>query len=96
MSGADDRLEQDAQAVVAGGGASFLVRQLSGGFRVDIVRSDGTVVWPDYASGPDPLLAVLSAEQRYLVEERGAGSVPGATYLDKARERLRRRTESQS
>jgi hypothetical protein len=33
---------------------------------VDVVGSDGTVVWPDCASGPDPLLAIVSAGQRYL------------------------------
>jgi len=32
---------------------------------------------------------VLVAEQRYLVEQEGRGSVAGATYLDKARERVR-------
>jgi hypothetical protein len=43
----------------------------------------------DYGAGPDELLAVLVAEQRYLVEQEGRGSVAGATYLDKARERVR-------
>jgi hypothetical protein len=36
------------------------------------------------------LRAVLEAEQRYLVEQVGSGSVTGRTYLDKANERLRR------
>jgi hypothetical protein len=57
---------------------------------VDIAGADGTVIWPNYSSGPDDLLATLAAEQRYLVEEVGAGSVSGASYLDKARERARR------
>jgi hypothetical protein len=35
-------------------------------------------------------LALLAAEQRYLVEEVGRGSVGGADYADKAEERLRR------
>jgi hypothetical protein len=95
VSGPDHPLEQEAQTVVEGDGMSFKVRTRGGGFGVDIVRRDGSVVWPDYASGPDPLLTVLSAEQRYLVEERGTGSVHGETYLDKARQRLRRWTESQ-
>ena len=61
---------------------------------VDVLRCDGSVMWPDYAQGPDELLAVLAAEQRYLVEEEGRGAVSGATYLDKARERLRRAAEA--
>lgn len=55
----------------------------------DLAR-DGVVVWPNYAVGPDDVLATLAAEQRYLAEERGSGTVPGVTYLDKARERLLR------
>lgn len=80
----------EAQAVVAGDGLSFKVRGDSGAWIVDIVNGDGTVVWPDYGHGPDPLLAIVGAEQRYLAEECGGGTVVGATYLDKARERLRR------
>jgi hypothetical protein len=83
-------LVEEAQAVVAGGGVSLHVREDGDAFTVDMIRSDGTVLWPDYASGPDPLMAIVCAEQRYLAEERGSGTVPGATYLDKARERLRR------
>jgi hypothetical protein len=56
---------------------------------VDVLRSDGSVLWPDYASGPTELMAILAAEQRYLAEEAGHGSAPGATYADKAAERLR-------
>jgi hypothetical protein len=62
----------------------------SDGVVIDLARADGTVLWPDYAHGPDELLAVLVAEQRFLVEDRGGGAVSGRTYLDKARERLRR------
>jgi hypothetical protein len=79
---------------MAGTGLSFHVRGNGDAFSVDIVRGDGTVVWPDYASGPDPLLAIVSAEQRYLAEECGGGTVRRATYLDKARERLRRWEQS--
>lgn len=60
------------------------------GVVVDLVRSDGTMVWQAYSVGPDVVLAALAAEQRYLVEEVGAGSVPGVSYLDKARERAGR------
>jgi hypothetical protein len=51
------------------------------------------VVIRDYAIAPDSVLAVLAAEQRWLVEEQGRGSVPGDTYVDKARESLRRALE---
>lgn len=57
---------------------------------VDLLRDDGSVLWPRYAQGPDELLACLSAEQRYLVEDIGHGAVSGVTYLDKAKERVRR------
>jgi hypothetical protein len=91
MGTRDHPLAQQAQAIVAGIGLSFHVHGYGDAFSVDIVRGDGTVV---YASGPDPLLAIVSAEQRYLAEECGGGTVRGATYLDKARERLRRWEES--
>jgi hypothetical protein len=57
---------------------------------VDLLRSDGSVLWPDYASGRSEIMAILAAEQRYLVEEVGDGSAPGVTYADKAAERLLR------
>lgn len=60
------------------------------GFVCDLVVVDGSVAVAEYGAGPDELLAVLVAEQRYLVEEEGRGSVRGSTYLDKARERVRR------
>ncbi len=59
-------------------------------FVVNLVSDDGTVVWPDYSYGPTEVLAMLAAEQRFLVEDRGSGSMPGATWDEKARERLRR------
>ena len=64
-------------------------RPVADGFAADLVAVDGSVAVTDYGAGPDELLAVLVAEQRYLVEEEGRGSVAGATYLDKARERVR-------
>ena len=51
------------------------------------------VVIRDYAIAPDSVLTVLAAEQRWLVEEEGRGSMPGDTYVDKARESLRRALE---
>ena len=77
----------------------------SHGFRVETRASpDGVVVDlvgnvnPDvilqhYASAPTAVLAVLAAEQRWLVEEQGSGSVRGETYVEKAEERLRRARE---
>jgi hypothetical protein len=65
-------------------------------FVADLLSGDGRVAVPEYATGPNPLLAALAAEQRYLVEQQGAGSVRGTTYLDKAVERLRRWTQPAS
>ena len=64
------------------------------GVVVDLLRSDGTVLWPDYAFGQSETMAILAAEQRYLTEQVGSGSTPGATYADKAAERLRRHRAS--
>jgi hypothetical protein len=71
-------------------------RRVADGFAADLVAVDGSVAVADYGAGPDELLAVLVAEQRYLVEQVGRGSIRGATYLDKARERVRRGFESRS
>ena len=66
------------------------VRRDGDTFVAELVRADGTRAWPNYAHGPSEVLATLAAEQRFLVEDRGAGSMSGGTYIDKARERLRR------
>jgi hypothetical protein len=68
----------------------LVARPVATGFACDLVAVDGRVVAAEYGAGPDELLAVLVAEQRYLVEQDGRGSVSGATYLDKARERVPR------
>lgn len=68
----------------------IVARAAADGFAADLVAHDGKVATAHYAAGPDELLAVLAAEQRYLVEQQGRGSVVGKTYLDKARERVRR------
>lgn len=65
------------------------VRRDADEFVADLTR-DAVVVWPNYASGPTHVLAVLAAEQRFLAEQVGSGTVNGRTYLDKAEERLRR------
>lgn len=65
-------------------------RPVDGVFVCDLVAVDGSVAVADYGAGPNELLAVLVAEQRYLVEQEGRGSVRGSTYLDKALERVRR------
>jgi hypothetical protein len=68
----------------------IVARRVNDRFAADLVAADGRVAVAGYGSGPDELTAVLVAEQRYLVEEAGRGSVGGATYTDKARERVRR------
>jgi hypothetical protein len=70
---------------------SIAARATADGFAADLVAPDGRIAVAGYGSGPDELTAVLVAEQRYLVEQTGGGSVRGATYLEKARERIRRR-----
>jgi hypothetical protein len=61
---------------------------------VDLVSArTGEVFAPLWAGGPTRTLAVLVAEQRWMVEQVGSGSVTGATYVDKARELLRRWVE---
>jgi len=82
-------LEDEVHELFAGAGSIVRMSHDDDGFVVDLCRSDGTVVWPSFARGVDELQALLAAEQRYLVEEVGEGSVPGATYADKAAERLR-------
>ncbi|WP_089243709.1 hypothetical protein [Asanoa hainanensis] len=83
-------LALEARALVAEDGLAFLVSRDGDAHRVDFVGPAGAVVWPRFMHGPDPLLALLGAEQRYLAEERGRGTVRGHGYLDKARERVRR------
>lgn len=66
-------------------------RPVNDGFVCDLVAADGAhVAVAEYGAGPSELLAFLAAEQRYLVEQDGRGSVRGWTYLDRARERVRR------
>ena len=67
-------------------------RQLGEGYWVDLISlRTGGVFWPNYACGPTESLAVIVAEQRYLIEQLGNTPVPpGKTYVDKAEERLRR------
>ena len=48
----------------------------------------GRCVQAAYGTGPDPLLAVVAGEQRWLVEEEASGASPGDTYLEKARNRV--------
>jgi hypothetical protein len=84
----ESALLAEAQAVVHP--MRIVARQAAGGFAADLVRTDGRVAVTAYGSGPDPLLAVLAAEQRYLVEQGGGRCVAGKTYQDKARERVRR------
>jgi hypothetical protein len=60
-------------------------------FWVDLLSvRTGKVVFPNFGAGPSELLAIMVAEQRWLVEQEGSGSMPGGTYVEKAEERLRR------
>lgn len=86
----DVRVVLMAEASASVSPLSIRVRPLADGYVAELVSADGSILWPDYARGSDELLAALAAEQRFLVEERGAGSVAGSSYLDKAHERLRR------
>jgi hypothetical protein len=90
MSGVDDQaalLDEVAQTLAP---LAVVSRRDGDAFVAELVREDGTILWPNYAHGPSEVLATLAAEQRFLVEDRASGSVAGVTYLDKARERLRR------
>jgi hypothetical protein len=69
-------------------------RPSDSGFACDLLAPDGRTVVRTYESGPTEELALLAGEQRYLAEEVGGGTVPGNTYLDKARERIRRSRSS--
>jgi len=82
-------LLDDAQQVY---GSRFRARARNVGdaWVVDLIKIDGSVIWPDYATGPSELLAVLAGEQRYRVEESGEASLSGDTYVEKAQDRLRR------
>ena len=72
-------------------GFRVATRGTADGVIVDLVGDiNPEVVLRHYASAPSAELAVLAAEQRWLVEEEGRGSVRGETYVDKAKERLRR------
>jgi SAM-dependent methyltransferase len=66
------------------------VRQDGDTFVAELAREDGTIFWPNYAHGPNEVLAVPAAEQRFLVGDQASGAVSGATYVDKTRERLAR------
>lgn len=88
-------LEREAQDAVRP--LQLTVRQRDdGNFAADLCRSDGRCAHADYGEGSDALGAILYAEQRYLVEQIGRGSVRGETYRDKAIERVRRATDRAS
>ncbi len=57
------------------------------------VRSGG-VSMRSYGSGMSETVAIVVAEQRWLAEQEGTGSTAGATYVEKAEERLRRGREA--
>jgi hypothetical protein len=49
---------------------------------------NGETIQSAYGAGPDPLLAVFTGEQRWLVEQKASRAVAGTTYVEKARRRL--------
>lgn len=69
---------------------SVVPREHDGSWVADLVHQTGQVAVPAYGSGSSLLIAVLAAEQRYLVEQVGRGSLRGDTYSAKAAERIRR------
>jgi hypothetical protein len=72
-------------------GFVVVTRGTPDGVAVDLVGEvNPEVELRGYGFGPDSVLAVLAAEQRWLVEEEGRGSVAGETHAEKAHERLRR------
>ena len=79
----------EAQQLV-GPELGFTLNAADQGIRVDIADGQGSIRWPNYATGPTPLLALLGGEQRYRAEELGRGAAPGSSYAEKATERLRR------
>ncbi len=87
----EQALVSEIETIFAASGLSLAARQEGDEWIVDLVsRRTVEVLAPLWAVGPTLTLAVLAAEQRWLVEQVGSGSVAGATYVEKARERLRR------
>jgi hypothetical protein len=76
-------------------GFNVVLRGTPDGVVADLVAdANPSSVVRDYAVAPDSILAVLAAEARWMVEEEGLDCLPGATYVEKARERLRRAASS--
>jgi hypothetical protein len=88
MTDPEATLMREARANVAP--LDIAVRPTVEGFAADLVGTDGKLAVAEYGAGPTELLAALVAEQRYLAEQVGHGTVAGATYLTKAAERVRR------
>ena len=70
MDQRETELEAEVQAILPSG-ILFSSRAIDGMWVVDIVRSDGTVVWSSFGNGPDRAHALARAWQRYLEEEIG-------------------------
>jgi cold shock protein len=86
----DEDLFEQAMAAFQERGFSLSVQgSRRGGFVASVADTSTRVATENWASGPTMLDAAFAAEQRLLVEQGGAGVVPGETYLDKARERQR-------
>ena len=76
----DDAAEAALLAEAQGhvGPMRIAARRVADGFAADLIGLDGSVAAAAYGVGPDELLAVMVAEQRYLVEQEGRGSICGA------------------
>jgi hypothetical protein len=60
-------------------------------FWVDLVsQRTGEVVVPNYGSGPSRTTAIISAEQRWLVEQDGTVHSNGRTYVEMGQDRLQK------
>jgi len=74
----------------AGHGFSLAVESRDNEFWVDLISiSTGKVVWPNFGAGPSRTMAIMSAEQRWLVEQDGSVRSNGRTYGEMAQDRLR-------
>ncbi len=74
----DDRWQAEAlrgEAVHRVAPLTIVSRATPERFATDLAFVDGRVAVADHGSGPDELTAVLVADQRYLVEEVGHGSI---------------------
>lgn len=66
-------LVAEFQAILPSG-THFAVHAEKSAWVVDIVRGDGSVVWPHFGGGSDQFQALNTAWRRYVVEQLGLGA----------------------